>query len=130
MKTVPDFPKAIYGCDGCLSLGVIEANSHPPEELVMITNLPQGWDSGWYCEGCSDEASYQYPDSQIGETLEHYLGMERDRLKALNAELLAALKYATKTMEDYGWDLANMDAEGKESYRFVIDAIAKAEGRD
>ena len=124
---IPPFPKALYGCQ---ERGCAEEVSHFPEELWLITDLPNGWDPGWYCDECIGEVRFHNPDTRIGETLGHYLGLERSKVETLNAEMLAALKHATKTMEDYGWDLANMDAEGKESYKFVIDAISKAEGTE
>ena len=127
---MPPFPKAIYGCDSCLSQGVIESNSYPPEELLMVTNPPKSWDPGWYCLPCADEVLYQNSQTQIGETLEHYLGLERDRLKALNAELLAALKAAKKIVDKwchYQGNTSNL----RETYIHPIDrVIAKAEGRD
>ena len=88
-KAIPEFPRALYGCE---EQGCAEEESHFPEDLWLITNPPKGWDPGWYCEGCADEAHFQNPDTQTGETLEHHLGLERDRLKAMNAELLGALK--------------------------------------
>ena len=119
---VPPFPKAIYGCDSCISQSSIEGNSHPPEDLVMITNPPKSWDPGWYCLPCADEVLYQNSQTQIGETLEHYLGLDRDRLKALNAEMLAALNSAVSEMRDWHPNHPSMAQ--------ILEAIAKAEGSD
>ena len=98
-KAIPDFPRALYGCE---EQGCAEEESHFPEDLWLITNPPKGWDPGWYCEGCADEAHFQNPDTQTGETLEHYLGLERDieftrslvldSSDKVKAEMLAALQ--------------------------------------
>ena len=93
----------------------------------MITNPPEGWEPGWYCEPCADEAHFQNPDTQTGETLEHYLGLEQDKLKELNAELLAAMNKilewtdGTRPLGDELW---------LEMVEIARLAIAKAEGSD
>ena len=86
-KTLPDFPKAVYGCQdqGC------DEFSHFPEDLRLIVNPPKGWDAGWYCEGCADEARFQNPDTQIGETLEHYLSTEGDMIQSSKEHLQGAI---------------------------------------
>ena len=143
-KAIPEFPRALYGCE---EQGCAEEESHFPEDLWLITNPPKGWYPGWYCEGCADEARFQNPDTKIGETLEHYLGMERDRLRSRNAELEESLELALAVMEKMKAMQGEIDrlkalnAELLEalegSWRYVwhkdveakmLAAIAKAEG--
>ena len=118
-STIPVFPREVYRCeDKCL-----DREAHYPENLWLLVNAPEGWNaSGWYCDRCISSARLKNPDSRAGESLAHYLGLERDRLKALNAELLAALK---AVYED--WGNAGLS---EECYQDVGKAIAKAEGRD
>ena len=120
-KAIPEFPRALYGCE---EQGCAEEESHFPEDLWLITNAPKGWDPGWYCEGCADEAHFQNPDTQTGETLEHYLGLERDRLKAVNAELFEALSDLVH------WATINDDEAPVGLFVKARKAIAKAEGRE
>ena len=120
-KTVPDFPKALYGCE---DQGCAEEASHFPEDLWLILNPPKGWDPGWYCEGCADEACFQNPDTQTGETLEHYLGLERDKDKA---ELLEALKAIHDRLKPFV--VTYQHQSEKDALRWAKEAIAKAEGK-
>ena len=60
---------------------------------------------------------------------------ERDRLKALNAEMLEALKSIEKhvinAFDEFGFfNPGSSDATGSVAFESVIRAIAKAEGRD
>ena len=121
-KAIPDLPRALYGCE---EQGCAEEASHFPEDLWLILAPPKGWDPGWYCEGCADEARFQNPDSQIGETLEHYLGMERDKVKAVNAGLIKVLESCDIVLMGIGPDPCGFAAKLRRSIRA---AIAKSEG--
>ena len=48
MKTIPDLPKALYGCE---EQGCAEEESHFPEDLWLILNPPQGWDPDGTAKG-------------------------------------------------------------------------------
>ena len=117
MKTIPDLPKALYGCaiESCA-----EEYSHPSEDLVMVTRPPEGWDPGWYCEGCADEAYFQDPCTKIGESLESHLVSEEYRGKKVTEELLAACREFVRKVE------CGL-ARSVRSYRQMKAAIAKYE---
>ena len=74
-KTIPEFPKALYGCE---EQGCAEEESHRrPGRLVADHQSSQGMGPlDGYCEGCADEAHFQNPDTQTGETLEQGPGVE------------------------------------------------------
>ena len=120
-KTNPDFPKALYGCQ---ERGCAEEVSHFPEDLWLISDPPNGWDPGWYCDECIGEVRFHNPDTRIGETLEYYLGLERNSLQALNAELLEALKAVLPTLTN------TVGGKATTQHKMAGKAIAKAEGKD
>ena len=117
MKTIPDFPKALYSCaiQGCA-----DDASWPPDDLVMVTNPPEGWDPGWYCESCADEAQGEDPCTKIGESLESHLALEEYRHKQVTKELLAACREFVRKVE------CGL-ARSVRSYRQMKAAIAKYE---
>ena len=119
--TIPVFPREVYWCeDKCL-----DREAHYPENLWTLVNPPEGWNaSRWYCDRCISSARFKNPDSRAGESLAHYLGLERDGLKALNAELFEALSDLAH------WAVITDDDAPVGLFTKARRAIAKAEGRD
>ena len=69
-----------------------------------------------------------YGHTEVGR-----MAAERDRLKALNAELLAALKsidkHVNNAFDDQGYFYPGVSEEtGSKAFKDVVRAIAKAEG--
>ena len=92
----PPFPRALYGC---AIRGCAEEDSHFPEDLVMVTNPPEGWDPGWYCESCADEAQSEDPCTQIGMTL----------LKALKEEKLHQFQNRLRILRSIdSWEVSGL----------------------
>ena len=56
-KTTPGFPRAFVRNDEDQGCALYE--SHFPEDLWLMTNPAEGFvDSGWYCEGCAEQAAF------------------------------------------------------------------------